>query len=232
MKVVTLQDIIVEHNGINIIQAGTSIVIDEGIKDIFLNIKSKLVKMIGDKSSNKIDGIVKSYVRSLTPEQVQDFKRQVGIDHIGRTDNDDSYTTIVRGPIGYLQGIQQSISEAGFESNLQKSYDYDIDDLVQYNRDNPDKQLEDTEKPFGKLHIFRITQADYDRAAQKAKTMASGQETAPVSEPSVPSLNKTRRTTDASNHDDLEVELNTDIETNETEELKDADFEKEWASVK
>ena len=230
MKIVTLQDIIVEHNGINIIQSGTSIIIDEGIKDIFLNIKFKLEKMIGDKSSNKINEIIKSYIKSLTPEQIQDFKAQVGVDHIGKTNDDNNYMTIVKGPIGYLQGIQQSIDEAGFESNLQKSYNYDIDDIVEYNRENPDKQLEDTEKPFGKLHISRITQADYDRVAQKAKTIASGQE---IEQTAEPSLNKTRRTTDASNHDDLEVNINDDnIETNETEELKDVDFEKEWASVK
>ena len=212
MKVIILQDIIVENNGINIIQVGTSVIIDEGIKDIFLNIKNKLIKMIGEKSSNKIDSIIKSYVKSLTSLQVQDFKRQVGIDHIGKTDGDDNYTTIIKGPVDYLKDINKLISQSGLDSNLQKLYDYDIDDLVQYNKDNPNKQLEDTEKPFGKLYIFRITQEDYDRAAQKAKTMASGQAVKPSVIPFVkPSLN---------NFDD------------ETEELTDINFEKELVSAK
>jgi hypothetical protein len=219
MKAVILQDIIIENNGINIIKSGSTILIDEGIKDIAVSLKNKIISFIGDRSTDQINGFIKQYAKSLSANDLVDFKRQIGVDHIGKTQGDDSYTTIVRGPMKYLEGIRHSIPEK-YETTLQPLYDYDIDDLVELERRvssgaEPNGQVpEDTIKEFGKLHINRITEDDYQKAIQKARELAKKQA---LSKP----------TPDASSepapeeHSDLAVNVNNDnIETNETEDLR------------
>ncbi|CAK0760324.1 hypothetical protein CCP1ISM_90008 [Azospirillaceae bacterium] len=216
MKAVILQDIIIESNGINIIKSGSTILIDEGIKDIAASLKSKIINFLGDKSMDQVNGFIKQYAKSLSANELVDFKRQIGVDHIGKTQGDDNYTTIVRGPMKYLEGIRHSIPEK-YETTLQPSYNYDIDDLVELERRvssgaEPNGQVpEDTIKEFGKLHINRITEVDYQKAMQKARELAKKQAAEPAA-PSEPAPEK---------HSDLAVNANSDnIETNETEDLR------------
>lgn len=210
MKVVTLQDIIVENNGINIIQAGTSIIIDEafpGVKAIAKTAGHAIMNpgMLKHQAALKVREQIHSYIESLPRNEREVLKGRVNIKHnVKDKDSDDYNTTTVRAPNDFCVGLQKFLSKVGYDSTVQPSWKYDIDDLHELG----DKAPEDVKGIYSKLHINHITEKDYDRAANK------------------------KQNTEQNVEQDIEQNVNKkETETKDTEAL-DVDFQKEWAAIK
>ncbi len=207
----TLQDIIVEGFDIKIIEAGSTIVIDEGLKAIAKSI-GDIIKnpgILSSKISTSINHDIHSFIDNLKLDENKrkEIYSKLKVQHNPKYDGtDDSYSTIVTGDHDLLVGMQAYFERNGYESTITRSWDYDIDDLAEiqkmkrwdeYSGDVPeDTHNKDKSKLFIS-HLSKMKQSIKD--SDKYDNVIGGKE--PERKP----RNKTKDTEDISQHDTVDL---------------------------
>lgn len=173
MKIITLQDVIIEGSYINIVQSGSSIMIEgfPGFRAVAKTVGQTIMnpKMLTNQAVMNIRELINSYYYSLPGPKRQALRGKIKIqDNLKNKDDDSDYTTIVKAPEVFLTNLQKYIGDK-YENNISPSYHFDIDDLAVLGSKAP----EDTKGEMAIMTIWHITEKDYAEASNKNKTEVS-----------------------------------------------------------